>query len=154
MIKKTMVVAAALTAFMLNGALAADIQVKMLNKGAKGAMVFEPDFITAQVGDTVTFLPTDAGHLAETTPGMLPKGGKEFMGKAGKPVTMTIDTEGVYGVKCLPHLPMGMVAVVVAGNPVNLEDVKAAAAKIPQPKAKKKYADLLAQVGAPKAATN
>ncbi len=147
MIKQTMV-AAALTAFMLNGALAADHEVKMLNKGAKGAMVFEPDFITAQVGDTVTFVPTDAGHLAETTPGMLPKGGKEFKGKAGKPVTMTIDVEGVYGVKCLPHLPMGMVAVVVAGKPVNLDEVKAALTKIPQPKAKKHYEELFAQAAA------
>lgn len=144
--KKTIVSAIALTALMLNCALAADHEVKMLNKGAKGSMVFEPDFVTAQVGDTVTFMPTDAGHLAETTPGMLPDGGKAFKGKAGKPITMTIDAEGVYGVKCLPHFSMGMVAVVVAGKPVNLDAAKAALGKIPQPKAKKHYEELFAQV--------
>lgn len=147
--KRTILAAAALTAFMLNGAMAADHQVKMLNKNAKGEeMVFEPDFISAQVGDTVTFLPTDAGHLAETMPGMLPPGGKKFQGKAGKPIVMTIDAEGVYGVKCLPHFSMGMVAVVVAGKPVNLAEAKAAVDKIPSPKAKKRFQDLLAQIPA------
>ncbi|TWH30163.1 hypothetical protein L611_003300000290 [Aminobacter sp. J15] len=43
---------------------AADHQVQMLNKGAKGAMVFEPDFIQVEVGDTVTFIPTDKSHDA------------------------------------------------------------------------------------------
>ena len=146
--KRTILAAVAFSALMMTGAYAADHEVKMLNKGAKGSMVFEPDFITAQVGDTVTFLPTDPGHLAETTPKMLPPGGKEFKGKAGKPITMTIDAEGVYGVKCLPHFSMGMVAVVVAGKPVNLEEAKAAAAKIPSPKAKAKYVELLGQVPA------
>ena len=146
--KTIMVAAVALTTLMLNSAFAADHEVKMLNKGAKGAMVFEPDFITAAVGDTVTFVPTDPGHLAETTPGMLPDGGKEFKGKAGKPITMTIDAEGVYGVKCLPHFAMGMVAVVVAGKPTNMEAATAAVAKIPSPKPKKHYQDLLAQVPA------
>jgi len=144
--KRIFVTAAVFTALMLSGASAADHEVKMLNKSAKGSMVFEPDFITAQVGDTVTFIPTDAGHLAETTPGMLPEGGKQFKGKAGKPITMTIDAEGVYGVKCLPHFSMGMVAVVVAGKPTNLDAAKAALAKIPQPKAKKHYEELFAQV--------
>lgn len=148
MMTKTLIAAAALTAFLASGAFAADHEVKMLNKGEKGSMVFEPDFITAAVGDTVTFVPTDAGHLAETTKGMLPEGGKEFKGKAGKPITMTIDAEGVYGVKCLPHMAMGMVALVVAGQPTNLEEAKAALAKIPQPKAKAKYEELFAQVAA------
>ena len=146
--KRILLAAVALTALMLNSAVAADHQVKMLNKGAKGEMVFEPDFISAQVGDTVTFLPTDAGHLAETTPGMLPEGGKKFQGKAGKPVTMTIDAEGIYGVKCLPHFAMGMVALVVAGKPVNLDAVKATVAKIPSPKPRKHYEELLAQIPA------
>lgn len=144
--KYTIFAAAALMGLMASAAVAADHQVKMLNKGTKGPMVFEPDFISVAVGDTVTFLPTDAGHLAETTPGMLPEGGKQFKGKAGKPITMTIDAEGVYGVKCLPHFSMGMVAVVAAGKPTNLEAAKAALAKISQPKPKKLYEELFAQV--------
>ena len=34
-------------------------QVKMLNKGEEGKMIFEPSFIKAQKGDNIIFLPTD-----------------------------------------------------------------------------------------------
>lgn len=147
--KFAFVLAAALSATCFGSAFAADHEVKMLNKGVKGAMVFEPDVILAAPGDTVTFVPTDPGHLAESTKGMLPEGGKAFKGKAGKPVTMTLDAEGVYGVNCLPHTPMGMVALVIAGKPVNLEAAKAAANKLPQKKAKERYAEQFAQIPAP-----
>ena len=42
--------------------LAADHEVKMLDNGKGGAMVFEPGFLKAEVGDTVTFVPTNKGH--------------------------------------------------------------------------------------------
>ena len=45
-------------------AFAADFEVHMLNKGADGAMVFEPLLIRIAPGDTVTFIPTDKGHNA------------------------------------------------------------------------------------------
>ena len=32
---------------------AAEFEVKLLNKGEKGAMVFEPDYIKAAPGDTI-----------------------------------------------------------------------------------------------------
>ena len=54
------------------GTQAAEIEVLMLNKGAKGAMVFEPDLIVAAPGDTIRFVPTDKGHNVETIKGMLP----------------------------------------------------------------------------------
>lgn len=144
--KVALVLAAALSVAVFGSASAADHEVKMLNKGAKGEMVFEPDLITAAVGDTVTFVPTNAGHLAETMKGMVPDGGKPFKGKAGKPVTMTIDAEGVYGIKCQPHYSMGMVALVVAGKPVNLDAAKAV--KQTSPKAKARFDEIFAQVPA------
>ncbi|MCA0276909.1 MAG: pseudoazurin, partial [Proteobacteria bacterium] len=65
--KHAVVVAAALAVALLAGAAqAADHQVQMLNKGEKGAMVFQPDFIVAAPGDTVTFVPTDKSHDAES----------------------------------------------------------------------------------------
>lgn len=45
---------------------AADHQVLMLNKGEHGAMVFQPSLIEAAPGDTVTFVPVDKGHDAES----------------------------------------------------------------------------------------
>ena len=146
MMKHTMVLAAAFAALvMAGGAQAADHEVQMLNKGDKGAMVFQPDFIQAAPGDTVTFLPTDKSHDAESIKGMLPEGVEPFKGKISQPVTVTVNSEGVYGVKCTPHYGMGMVALIVVGQPVNLEEAKTV--KHPG-KAKKVFADLFAQAAA------
>lgn len=140
---RTLVLAASFAALVIGGAQAADHEVQMLNKGEKGAMVFQPDFIQAAVGDTVTFVPTDKGHDAESIKGMIPDGAQPFKGKMNEKITVTLDAEGVYGVKCTPHYGMGMVALITVGNPVNLE----AAQSVKQSgKAKKVFADLFAQV--------
>jgi pseudoazurin len=124
---KTLLLAAAALAVAILPATAADYQVKMLNKGAKGVMVFEPDLVKVQPGDTVTFLSTDPGHDAMSIPSMLPEGAQPFEGQLGKDVTVTFTQPGVYGVKCKPHYVMGMVALVVVGDPSpNLEAAKAA----------------------------
>src|SRR2546430_2778479 len=92
------VIAAASPAF------AADYKVQMLNAGADGGkMVFEPALVKIAPGDTVTFVPTDKGHNAETIADMLPAGAEPFKGGIGKEVTVTFTVPGVYGVKCLPH---------------------------------------------------
>src|SRR5262245_3470861 len=100
-------------------------QVQMLNKGDKGAMVFQPAFVKAAPGDTIHFVATDKGHSVESIKGMLPDGAAEFRGKINEEVTVTVDKEGVYGVKCAPHYGMGMVALIVVGQPVNLDAAKA-----------------------------
>ena len=124
---KTLLLAAAVVAIAILPANAADVQVKMLNKGAKGMMVFEPDLVKVQPGDTVTFVATDPGHDAQSVPGMLPEGAQPFEGKIGKDVTVTFTQPGVYGIKCKPHYVMGMVGVVVVGDPSsNLEAAKKA----------------------------
>ena len=124
---KTLLLAAAVVAIAILPANAADVQVKMLNKGAKGMMVFEPDLVKVQPGDTVTFVATDPGHDAQSVPGMLPEGAQPFEGKIGKDVTVTFTQPGVYGIKCKPHYVMGMVGVVVVGDPSsNLEAAKQA----------------------------
>lgn len=130
---------------MAGGAQAADHEVQMLNKGEKGTMVFQPAFIQAAPGDTVTFLPTDKSHDAESIKGMLPDGAEPFKGKMSEKITVTLGAEGVYGVKCTPHYGMGMVALIAVGKPVNLEQAKA----VTHPgKAKKVFAELLEQVAA------
>ena len=147
MTKRTMVLAAAAfaTLAMAGGAQAADHEVQMLNKGEKGAMVFQPDFIKAVHGDTVTFVPTDKSHDAESIKGMIPEGAEPFKGKMSQKITVTVTANGVYGVRCIPHYGMGMVALIVVGKPVNLEEAKVV--KHPG-KAKKVFAELLAQVPA------
>ncbi|MBA5775701.1 pseudoazurin [Stappia sp. F7233] len=142
---KTKTIALAIAAVLTAGtsALAADHEVRMLNKGEKGVMVFEPDLIKVAPGDTVTFKATDAGHNAETIKGMLPDGAEPFVGKMGQDVTVTFTQPGVYGIKCKPHLGMGMIAAVVVGEPVNLDAVKAV--KNPG-KAGKKFTDILGDI--------
>ncbi len=105
---------------------AAEFEVKMLSTGIKGQMVFEPDLVRVAPGDTVHFLAVNAGHDAVSIPGMLPDGAEPFKGELDKDLTVTFTVPGVYGYKCSPHYSMyGMVGVVVVGEPVNLEAVRA-----------------------------
>lgn len=141
---KRTIALAALTAMLLaGGAQAAEHEVRMLNKGAKGAMAFVPDMVKAAPGDTIRFVPTDKSHNAEAIKGMLPDGVAVFKSKINEEFTVTLTQEGVYGIKCTPHYGMGMVALIVAGDPVNLDAAKA----VTHPgKAKKVFADLLAEL--------
>lgn len=98
-------------------ALAAEFEVKMLNKGADNqTMVFEPAFLKIQPGDTVRFVPTDKGHDAQTIPGMLPEGAEPFKGKLSQEITVTFAKPGVYGYRCAPHFGMGMVGLIAVGD--------------------------------------
>ena len=128
-------------------ALAAEIEVKMLNKGSDGqAMVFEPATVRAAVGDVITFVPVDKGHDAAAVKGMIPEGVAEFKGKMNETVKVTVDKEGAYVVKCTPHLGMGMIALVVVGDaaPANLDAVKNG--KLPK-KARDRLNDEIAKLG-------
>lgn len=137
----------AISGLMLVPAFAANFEVHMLNKGDAGTMVFEPALTQIAPGDTVTFIPTDKGHNAETILGMLPDSAESFKGKIGQEVVVTFDVPGSYGVKCTPHLAMGMVALVVVGDqPANLEALKAV--KLPKKALERfeaAYAELAAQ---------
>ena len=94
----------------------------MLNKGEKGAMVFEPDFIKAMPGDTVRFIPTSKGHNVESIKGMLPEGVTKFKSKFNKEYVLMLENNGLYGIKCSPHYSMGMVALISVGEPTNEAD--------------------------------
>jgi len=124
--------AASLSLMMAAPVLADNIEVHMLNKGADGAMVFEPSYVKANPGDTITFIPTDKGHNVESIKGMIPEGVDAFKSKINENYTLTVTAPGAYLVKCTPHYAMGMVALLVVGdNPANLEEI--VAAKKPKP---------------------
>ena len=122
---------------------AGEVQVKMLNKGAEGMMVFEPSLLKVAPGTTVTFVATDRTHNAQSVLGMLPDGSEPFVGKLNKDVTVTFDAKGVYGVICKPHYAMGMVALIVVGD--GGENTEAAGAVKHPGKAKAKFSELLAK---------
>lgn len=140
-------VALAATAVLLSPlpAAAKDIVVHMKNQGADGAMVFEPSFVKASPGDTIRFMPTNPSHNAETIPNMLPAGVAPVKGAMNKEMTLTVTKPGLYGIKCMPHYSMGMVALVQVGKPTPADIAAAKAVKLP-PFAAKRMTAALAKV--------
>lgn len=131
------------------GAFAAEFEVKMLNRGTEGVMVFAPALVKVAPGDTVKFIATDKGHNAETIKGMLPANATPFIGTNGQDVVVTFEKPGVYGVKCAPHYGMGMVALIVVGA---LDNVDAAKAVTHPGKAKQTMAGLFEKLTTAKTA--
>jgi pseudoazurin len=142
MMTRALVAGAALALFAVPAA-AKDVNVQMKNSGAAGMMVFEPSYVSANVGDKVHFLPTDAGHNAEPITGMLPDGVTEPAGAMGKEYVLTLSKPGLYGIKCKPHYSMGMVALVKAGKGAAPNAAAAEVVKLP-PLATKRMAPMLA----------
>ena len=114
------------------GASAAEVAVKLLNKGSEGGtMAFEPAYVRVAPGDTVKFLSADSGYGVESIKEMLPHVAIPLAGD-GKDLAVKFEREGVYGMKCLPH--HGICMVVMVGAPVNGDHAKSAS---PTGKAKK-----------------
>jgi pseudoazurin len=127
MLARAMFAALTAGAMLVANATAAEFEVKLLNKGVKGEMVFEPDVLRISPGDTVHFVVVDRGHGhdAVTIKGMLPEGAEPFRGEPDEDLTVTFTVPGVYGYKCTPHyVSYGMVGLLIVGDTVNLEAVK------------------------------
>jgi pseudoazurin len=123
---KVVLTAASLLGATSMSATAAEHIINMLNKGADGtAMVFEPSFVRAAVGDTVKFVPVDKGHFAVDLPAIWPEGAEKAKGKMNVEFVYTLGKDGLYGFKCTPHYAMGMVALVQVGAAPVTDEVKA-----------------------------
>ncbi len=119
-------------------------EVKMLNRGAAGPMIYEPDFLSLQPGDKVKFLNASAGHNAVTIEGMVPEGNAGFKGRLNEEIEVTLDQEGFYGIKCSPHYAMGMVMVIRVGE--SALPASFVAADAPE-RARKRFDEILARNG-------
>ena len=100
----------------------ADITVDMLNKRDDGAkMVYSEDISRVDVGETITWLPTDKGHNVEFIAGPdgfeIPK-----KSKLNKEYSFTFEVPGVYLYQCTPHKGLGMIALVVVGGDTSNKD--------------------------------
>jgi pseudoazurin len=98
-------------------ALAEVHEVKMLNRGASGSMVYEPDFLKIAPGDSVKFIASHTSHNAASIPGLLPEGATPFKGALNQEVEVSFAVPGYYGIQCIPHLMMGMVMLIQVGEP-------------------------------------
>lgn len=143
--KLSLILAApALMLAMAGTGFAAEHEVKMLNKGAAGTMVFEPAYVKAAPGDVIRFVPTDKSHNVEAIKEILPAGVEVFKSKINEAYDLTVSQAGLYGIKCTPHYAMGMVALIQVGDaPANLDAAKSA--KLPK-KARERLDAEIAQV--------
>ncbi|TDO99443.1 plastocyanin/azurin family copper-binding protein [Marinomonas balearica] len=101
---------------------AEEIKIEMLNYGKDGGMVFQPSFVKAEVGDVITFVPTHAGHYAQSY--ITPTEQSGWKTKMNEPFSLELSHEGLHLYYCPPHLMMGMVGMIQVGQPTNLELVK------------------------------
>ena len=125
--------------FMSPPAFAADLTIEMLNKDAHGnKMVYSKEIASIEVGDTVTWVPTDKGHNVEmiSSPNDL-----KFKSKNNKEAKITFEVPGLYLYWCTPHKGMGMIGLVVVGGDTSNADT-VAKAKV-RGKSKKKLKKLL-----------
>ena len=119
--KKTILKLFFLVALTIN---AAEHEVKMLNFGDEGSMIFEPGFLKVEVGDTVHFKSVDMAHNSESVAGLIPANATPWKGEINQDISITLNEEGVYVYQCTPHLILGMIGVIQVGNPVNIGEVR------------------------------
>lgn len=105
-------------------------EVKMLNAGEDGSMVFEPAVIKVSVGDTVNFVLVDPMHNSASLPNMIPSNASSWNGAINENISVTFDTEGVYVYNCTPHAMMAMIGVIQVGEAVNLNEIQSAASSL------------------------
>ena len=105
-------------------------EVKMLNSGDGGQMIFEPAVLKVSKGDTIHFKAVDVSHNSATIEGMIPAGASSWDGQINMDISVTLDTEGVYVYQCDPHVMMAMIGVIQVGEAVNMNEVKEATKKL------------------------
>lgn len=141
---RTALLAIGLCLGLTSGAAAETHEVKMLNRNASGPMVYEPDFLAIAHGDTVKFIAAASGHNAATIDGMVPEDHQGFKGKINEEIEVKFDRDGFYGIKCSPHIGMGMVMVIRVGEGALPESFHAA--DVPA-RARKRFDEILARNG-------
>jgi pseudoazurin len=125
---RSMMTAGLMAAAVSTSALAEEHVVEMKNSGADGAMVFEPGYLEAEVGDTVKFVLTDPAHNSVSQ--AVPEGAESWSGQINEEITVTLDAEGVYVYNCTPHAPLNMAGVISVGEATNYDAAKAAVEKL------------------------
>ena len=113
---------------------AAEHEIKVLNQGKAGKMVFEPALLRVAVGDSVIFKMVDPHHFVGSVRNMTPPGAQPLRGEASKDYKVTLTVPGIYGYECFVHIhTYGMAGIIVVGNDTsNLAAVRAALAQTPE----------------------
>lgn len=124
-------------------ALAEDMTIEMLNKRDDGAkMVYSEDIARIELGDTITWVPSDKGHNVEFIVGPMEWDAPK-KSKLSKEYSYTFDKEGVYLYQCTPHKAMGMIGIVVVGTTTDEHNMHMIHDAKVRGKSKKKLKELL-----------
>lgn len=108
--------------------------------------VFKPDIVRANPGDTIRFVAAQKGHNSALDKNMAPDGVELWKSKISKDFEITVTQDGTYGYFCTPHRTLGMVGLILVGDPsANYEAAKAAKQR---GKAKKLYKDIFERADA------
>ena len=112
--------------FITNTSFAEDITVEMLNKLDKRQMVFSPEIVRINEGDTIFWIATNPGHNVEfISKNGVPEGVKKFKSKVGKDTQFTFTIPGIYAYWCTPHKTLGMIGYIIVGDDFsNLDSIK------------------------------
>ena len=111
--------------FLSQPSFGADQTIEMLNKLDKEIMVFSKKIVKIDLGDTVFWKATKAGHNVEFIKGGVPEGVGKFRSALSKDTEYKFQIPGIYAYWCTPHKGMGMIGFVVVGNDKsNLESIK------------------------------
>ncbi len=100
-----------------NDIYSAEHQIKMLSSSNGQMMVFEPPVLEINKGDTVRWISTQPGHNSVSINEMLPEGAMSWEGGVNEEISVDFNAEGVYGYKCTPHYILGMVGLIIVGDP-------------------------------------
>jgi pseudoazurin len=124
--------ATALALLLLQAAIAAGAEeevrvheVRLVDVASDGdRFAFEPKLLRIAPGERVSFGAL-RGHGSQSIPGMVPEGGSTWRTGIGRETEVLFDVEGVYGYLCRGHYTMGMVGLIVVGDPsANLEEAQ------------------------------
>ena len=123
-------------------------EIMMYNKDpddSKRKMVFAPDLIKINAGDTVKFISAQKGHFSQSIKKMIPDGAEPWKGKMNKDMEVTLTIPGFYGYQCTPHAANGMVGLIVVEGEGKLNNLEAAKKIKHRGKAKKAFKTIWAE---------
>lgn len=104
-----------------------DIQMYTVDPDDPGELhVFKPRLVTAKVGDTIRFIPSEPSHQSSSIAAMLPEGSRGWEGEINKEISYVVPAPGIYGFQCIPHYAAGMVGVVIVEGEGKLDNLQRA----------------------------
>jgi pseudoazurin len=99
--------------------------VRVVEDPVTGEPRFEPALLFIEPGETVRFMMGGKTFASRAIAGMVPDGAAGWWGQVGEDIDVTFTKPGVYGHKCGGAYALGLVGLVVVGDPSgNLDEAQ------------------------------